>query len=71
MTNVMSYEVLEERAAQQRRQLHNSVSELRSTVQDKLDVKKNATQYLGPAAAVAAVLGLMLGYGLTGIFMRD
>jgi type VI protein secretion system component VasF len=82
MTNTAPYEVLEERAAEQRRQLHNSVSELRSTVQDtvselrstvqdKLDVKKNATQYLGPAAAVAAVLGLMLGYGLTGIFTRD
>ena len=71
MTNAVSYEVLEERAAEQRRQLHNSVSELRSTVQKKFDVKKNATQYLGPAAAVAAVLGLMLGYGLTGIFTRD
>jgi hypothetical protein len=71
MTNTMSYEDLEQRAAQQRRQLHNSVTELRLTVKEKLDVKKNATQYLGPAAIVAAIIGLGLGYGLTGMFTRD
>jgi hypothetical protein len=82
MTSNTPVELLEARAAEQRRQLHNSVSELRSTIHhnvveirstiaDRLDPKKNASQYLGPAAGMAALMGLALGYGLTGMFMRD
>jgi hypothetical protein len=67
-------EVLEQRAAEQRRRLHNSVSELRSsvneTVRDKLDPKKYLREYAGPAAAVAAIAGLLLGYSMTGMFTR-
>ena len=68
MTSRVPFELLEERAAEQRRQLHNSVSELRSSVRERLDVKKNAREYLLPASGVAAVLGLVMGYGLAGIF---
>ena len=38
MTSAVPYEIFEERAAQQRRQLHNSVSELRLTLAERLDV---------------------------------
>jgi hypothetical protein len=61
-------EVLEARAAEQRRQLHHSVVELRSTLREKLDVKKNAREHLTPATGVAALAGLVLGYTLTGVF---
>jgi hypothetical protein len=61
-------EVLEARAAEQRRQLHNSVAELRSTLRERLDVKKAAREHLAPAAGAAAVVGLVLGYSLTAIF---
>ena len=71
MTNSIPYELLEERAATQRRQIHNHVVELRSTVADRLDVKKTAREYLLPAAGVCAAIGLLLGYGLTGIFTTD
>ncbi len=71
MTSNIPYELLEERAATQRRQLHNRVVELRATVNDRLDAKKVAREYLAPAAGVAALVGLLLGYGLTGIFTSD
>ncbi|MFZ0704188.1 MAG: hypothetical protein WAM71_01205 [Candidatus Korobacteraceae bacterium] len=67
-------EVLEERAAEQRRRLHNSVSELRSSVteavREKLDVKRYLREYMGPATTVAAILGLLAGYGTAGMFTR-
>jgi hypothetical protein len=63
-----SLEILELRARQQRKQLHNSVQELRSSVQAKLDPKRNARIYFPQIAAVAAVLGLSAGYVIGGIF---
>jgi len=68
MTSHIPYELLEERAATQRRQLHNRVVELRSTVNERLDARKVAREYLWPAAGVTAVIGLLLGYGITSIF---
>lgn len=70
MTASMPVDVLEERAADQRRQLHNAVVELKSNLRESLDIRRNARQYLLPAAGAAAVLGLVLGYGFTGIFTR-
>jgi hypothetical protein len=63
-----SLEILELRARQQRKQLHNSVQELRSSVQAKLDPKRNARIYFPQIAAVAAILGLSAGYVIGGIF---
>lgn len=63
-----STETLEARAAEQRRQLHRLVVELRSTLREKFDVKRNARKHLAPAAGVAALAGLALGYTLTGVF---
>ena len=71
MTNPLPTDVLEVRAADQRRQLHNSVSELRSTLKERLDVRRNARDYLPQAAGVAGFLGLVLGYGLTGMFTKQ
>ncbi len=71
MTSHIPYELLEERAAKQRRELHNRVVELRTTVAERLDVKKTAREYLWPAAGVSAVVALVIGYGLAGIFVAD
>jgi hypothetical protein len=60
-------EVLEELAADQRRRLHDTVTDLRSTLQENLDVRRQAREYLLPASGTAVLLGLVLGYGLAGI----
>ena len=74
-SNNMPTEVLEQRAAEQRRRLHNSVSELRSSVtevvREKLDVKRYLRDYLTPATAAAAIVGLVLGHATASIFTRD
>ena len=69
MTNELPVQVLEERAAEQRRQLHNDVADLRSTLREQLDVNKQAREHFVPLSGAAALLGLILGYGLTSIFV--
>jgi ElaB/YqjD/DUF883 family membrane-anchored ribosome-binding protein len=64
-------DILEKRAADQRRHIHNSVVELRQTVKEKLDVKRNLRDHLWPAIGAAALLGVMLGYSMMGIFTKD
>ena len=59
---------LELRAREQRKQIHNSVQDLKSTVQAKLDPKRNARIYFPQIATVAAILGLSAGYVVGGIF---
>jgi len=67
-------DILEKRAAEQRRRIHESVQELRSkvksTVEEKLDVQRQARKHLGPAAGAAVLVGLIFGYGVAGIFTR-
>jgi hypothetical protein len=67
-------EVLEQRAAEQRRRIHNSVSELKSsvreTVRERLDVKRYARAYMWPAVGVVSLIALAAGYGVTGAFTR-
>jgi hypothetical protein len=63
-------DILELRAAEQRRRLHNAVAELRETVKERVDVRRNAREHLLPAAGVAAAAGLILGYGAAGIFVH-
>jgi hypothetical protein len=67
MTDV-NIEALEMRAREQRKQLHNSVQELKSNVQAKLDPKRNARLYFPQIATVAAILGLSAGYVVGGVF---
>ncbi|MFB3917943.1 MAG: hypothetical protein ACE14M_14535 [Terriglobales bacterium] len=66
----MPTDILELKAAEQRRRLHDSVAELRSAVREKLDVKHTAREYLVPASIGAAVVGLVFGYGMGGMFTR-
>jgi hypothetical protein len=69
-TTSLPGEVLEARAAEQRRKLHNSVQDLRSAVRERLDVKRNVRQHFLPVAGVVGLAGLVLGYSVTGIFTR-
>jgi hypothetical protein len=71
MTEAIPVDVLEKRAADQRRQLHNTVVELRHSVQEKLDVKRNVRNHLGMMAGVMAIAGVILGYTVTGVFTAD
>ena len=71
MTEGIPVDVLEKRAADERRQLHNSVQQLRESVHERLDVKRNVRNHLGMISGAMAVVGLILGYGVTGIFTRD
>lgn len=66
--SAMPTDVLELRAAEQRRRLHNSVAELREQVREKMDVKRNVREYIGPAAGAAALVGLLLGWNFAGFF---
>lgn len=70
MGSSLPTDILELRAAEQRRKIHNSVSELRTQMRDKLDVKKNAGEYVWPASGVVGLVGLVFGYSLAGIFTR-
>ncbi len=62
---------LEQRAIEQRRRMHNTVSELRDqvreTVREKLDVQRYASEYAWPAAGAAALFSLLIGYGTSGV----
>jgi hypothetical protein len=68
-------EILEQRAAEQRRSLHNDVQHLRSAVRsevrERTDVKRHVRRHFGPVTAVTVLAALSLGYGLVGIFTRD
>ncbi len=72
MTSGLPTEILEQRAAEQRRRLLDSVAELRVTVKDRLNIRRNAHDYsrrhLAPVATVAAILGLAFGWTVGGIF---
>ncbi len=61
-------DMLELRAAEQRRRLHNTVLDLRAELKARLDLKKNAREHLGAATTVAGVLGLLFGYAAAAVF---
>jgi hypothetical protein len=67
-------EVLEQRAAEQRQRIHNSVDELKSslreTVREHLDVENYARTYIWRFVAFAAGIALLSGYGTAGMFTR-
>jgi len=71
MTSGMPVEVLEKRAAEQREHLHHTVVQLRQTVHERLEVKRNVRKHWGPVAGVLAIAGLALGYAVAGIFTSD
>ncbi len=63
-------EALESQAAEERQRLHRSVTELRSRVLERVDFAQRLRERIAPASGAAALLGLMLGYGIAGIFIR-
>lgn len=74
MSSGLPTQVLEERAADQRRRLHNTVAEMRATMHEKMNVRRNVNRYsrlyFPQAAAVVGTLGLAFGWTLGGIFDR-
>ena len=71
MTNPLPADVLEERAAEQRRRIIESVSGLRSSVRERLNVRRNVSQNFWQAAAVVAAAMILLGYTAAGPFAED
>ena len=69
MTNPLPAELLEQRAEEERRRLHNTVAELRGSVRERLDVRRTAQQHVWKASAVAGLVGLIAGYGAAGMFI--
>ena len=61
--------ILEMRAAEQRLRVHNSIAELRAAVAERTDVSRLAREHVWPAAGIAAGVGLILGYGVAGMFV--
>ena len=60
--------ILELRAAEQRRRLHRAVGNLRQTTAERVDIKSLARNHVWPATGVAAVFGLIAGYTAAGWF---
>ena len=64
-------DVLEQRAAEQRKRIHQSVEEFKelktsvtANVREKLDVKRQAREHFWAATGVVSVVALVFGYGL-------
>lgn len=71
MTGPFSVDMLEQRAAEQRQRLLNSVTELRGSVRERLDVKRNAREKFVPAASAISLVSFLFGYGLAGFFTKN
>jgi hypothetical protein len=71
MTHGLPAEELERLAQAQRDVLGGRVVELRRTVKQRFDVKQNLRENTWPAAGVAALAGVILGYAVAGMFTRD
>jgi len=71
MNSALPVDVLERKAAEQRRQIHDSVVELRHSVKERLDVKRNVRAHLWAVSGALALVGLALGYAVAGVFTRD
>ena len=67
-------EMLEERAEEQRRRLHNSVSELKSSVREtlheRLKMKVYLRKYFWQTTAAVSLVALLAGHGTAGLFTR-
>jgi hypothetical protein len=62
--------ILELRAAEQRRRLQHALLELRHNAAQRVDVKNLARSHFWPAAAMAALLGVVAGF-VTGGWFAD
>jgi len=71
MNEGIPVDILEKRAADQRLHLHNTVLEIRQTAQEKLDIKRNVRNNLALVSGALGVIGLAVGYAVSGVFTRD
>ncbi len=73
-TQNLPVQVLEERAEEQRRRLHNSVRELKSsvreTVHERLEMKVYLRKYFWQTTAAVSLVALLAGHGIAGLFTR-
>ena len=74
MSNEVPLEVLEQRAAEQRKSIHQSVEDLRQlktgveeNVREKLDLKRQAREHFWPVVGIASLLGLVVGHGVASV----
>ncbi len=73
MKSTAPLENLERRAQEQRRDLHETATELRMKirkVREKADVRNNAREHFLGAALGMAAIGLLAGYAVAGAFTR-
>jgi hypothetical protein len=68
MTDAVTTEVLEQRAQAQRQRLHSTVTQLCSSVCERMDIENAARQHIWKISAGAAIMALLLGYGAAGLF---
>jgi len=75
MNNGASLDELEKRAAAQRAKIHGSVedfiqlrADVRETVREKLDVRRQVRQHFWPATGVATFVALVVGFKVAGVF---
>jgi len=64
-------EKLELRALEERNRLHETAGELKEKMletRERLDISRQAREHFPGSAVGACVLGLLLGYGLAGVF---
>lgn len=59
---------LEQRAENQRLRLHQSVTELRSSVRQNLDPRYVAHEHLWSVSTAVGLLAMVVGYGVASIF---
>jgi ElaB/YqjD/DUF883 family membrane-anchored ribosome-binding protein len=71
MNSALPVDVLERKAAEQRRQIHDSVVELRHSVKERLEINRIVQEHLWGVAGTMAAIGLVLGYAVAGVFTRD
>ena len=69
-------DLLQQRAAEQRKEIHRSVTELKqlktnvtANVREKLDPKRQAREHFWTVAGAAGLVALVFGYGLAGVFV--
>ena len=69
--NTSPIESLERRALEERQELHQRATELKTKmlfVRQNLDINRNARRHFGGAAAILAVVGMLAGYAAGGLF---
>lgn len=61
---------LEQRAIEQRSQLHQATAELKAKIVERFDVSRNLRKHVATAAVVVAAIGIVAGYGFGGLLPR-